>query len=225
MNTLVLNKKRSKILKFSFLNRFISLAHRLKKETIFVYMLFFVVSILLISIYNKYNLHLLLNEYNSPFFDVFFKYATHLGDGVLFGILFLIFFFVERKVAYAFAIGGLITLLITHFLKRIVFNDIPRPAGFFGVENLHIVDGVKMAFWNSFPSGHTTAAFTIFTILCLCTNKCKSQYVWITLALIAGVSRVYLSQHYWLDIFIGSFIGIFIGFISMAIFYAPKRVH
>lgn len=101
----------------------------------------------------------------------------------------------------------------------------PRPVGVLGEDALHLIDGVKMALWHSFPSGHTITAFAIATILCLYFAKCKSQYIWLLLAIIAGLSRVYLSQHYLLDVFVGSFIGIAIGLLSMALFCRPKRLH
>lgn len=221
----ILNEREKKSIKFNFFNRILKLSSLLKKQTVLIYMMFFVLSLVLISFYNKQHLHLIMNKYNSPFFDVFFKYITYLGDGVLFGILFLVFLFIKKRIAYVFAISGIITLLVTHLFKQIIFKGLPRPTGFFGVEKLHLIEGVEMAFQNTFPSGYTTTAFTIFTILCLCKDKCNFQYLWVLLAIIAGVSRVCLSQHYWIDIFVGSFIGIIIGFVSMAIFYKPKRVH
>lgn len=198
----------------------------IRKEAFFAYLFFFMLSIILISVYNKADLHLTLNQYNSSFFDWFFKYSTYLGDGMMFGILVVIFFFINKRMSLVFGVGGILTLLVTHFFKKIVFKGIPRPAEFFGVENLHTVDGVKMAFWNSFPSGHTITAFAIFAILCIYFRKCTSQYLWVFLAIVAGVSRVYLSQHFWIDVFVGSILGIIIAFISMSIFFPKhKRVH
>lgn len=223
MATIVLNKPQEKSISFGFFNRFLYLAKSVRKQTLFIYIAFFLISVALLSIFNKEVLHLTINKYNSLFFDYFFKYTTFLGDGVLFGVLVVVFYFVKKRMSLVFAIAGILTLLITHLFKKILFAGIPRPAGHFGIENLHIVKGVKMAFSNSFPSGHTTTAFAIFTILCLYYSKCKSQYVWVSLAIIAGLSRVYLSQHFWIDIFVGSFIGIVIGFLSMAFFCKPKK--
>lgn len=155
--------------------------------------------------------------------DVLFKYATYLGDGIIFGILGVLFFFIKRRMALVFLIGGILTLLITHFFKKIMFKGVPRPVAALGEESLHLVDGVKIAFMNSFPSGHSTTAFAVFTILCLYFAKCKSQYIWISLAVIASFSRVYLSQHFLVDIFVGSFIGVIIAFLSMSFYKRPKE--
>ncbi len=206
-------------------NLFLDLILSIRLQTYIIYGLFFLVSLCLVILVNKFDLHSITNELHSPFLDAFFKYATHIGDGIMFGVLVLVFLFVKRKMALVFLIGGILTLVITHLLKKVIFKGIARPVGALGEEALHLVDGVKMALWNSFPSGHTITAFTIFTILSLYFAKCKSQYLWFSLAIIAGVSRVYLSQHFLIDVFVGSFIGILIGFLSMIFFNRPKTIN
>ena len=205
-----------------YLDTVISYMKSIRNEVLYVYGFFFIVTMLLVLIFKKEDLHLTINEFHCSFFDQFFKYITHLGDGVMFGVLTVVFFFIKRKMALVFIIGGVLTLVITHFFKKIIYNGTPRPAKFLEADNLYLIDGVKMAFWNSFPSGHTMTAFAVFVILCLYFRKCISQYLWISLAVTAGFSRVYLSQHFLIDIFAGSMFGILIAFISMSIFY-PKR--
>ncbi len=204
-------------------SKILPLTTTIKKEVFLLYLLFCFTSLGFILIYDKQNFHLLLNQFHTPFWDTFFKYATFLGDGLMFGILFLLLFLIQRKWPWILVISGILTLIITHFLKKIIFKGVPRPVGDLGTENLHLVEGVQMALWNSFPSGHTITAFCIGTILCLHFKKCTSQYLWFSLALIAALSRVYLSQHYWIDIFVGSFIGIAIGFLSTGLFSNLKR--
>lgn len=217
------NSRTVKERKENFVQSMIFSRRLIKKEVFIIYSLFFLCSLVLILLYGKAELHLRLNKFHSSFFDVFFKYSTFLGDGILFGVLVIGFFFIKRKMALVFAFSGVLTLIITHLFKKIIFKGIPRPAGFLGAENLHLIEGVEMAFWNSFPSGHTITAFAIFTVLCLYFKKCVSQYLWATLAIIAGISRVYLSQHFWIDIFVGSVLGIIIGFVSMNLFFPMKK--
>lgn len=201
------------------------LSKEIRRETFYVFLVFSIVSVLFVSIINKHQLHLILNKFHSPFFDVFFKYVTYLGDGVMFGFVAILFLFFKKKVAYAIIVSGILTLLVIHLFKKVFFLGILRPAGFFGEENLHIVEGVKMAYTNSFPSGHTATGFAIFTIVCFYFSKSKSQYLWIALAILIGISRVYLSQHYWIDIFVGTLLGVLIGFLSMSFFYKIKKIH
>ena len=202
----------------------INLLLSVKKQVFLVYGVFFLSSLLLVCMVNKFSLHLYINKYHTSFLDFFFKYATHLGDGVMFGLLTLVFFFIKKRIALIFLVSGLLTLLVTHFFKKIIFKGIPRPVEALGEESLYLIKGIKIAYWNTFPSGHTITAFAIFTILCLYFRKSTWQYLWLALALVAGVSRVYLSQHFWIDIFVGSTLGILIGFVSMGLFYSEKNV-
>lgn len=203
-------------------NRFLILLKSFKKGTLLLYFLFLVLSVLLIFSFSKKDLHLEMNEYHSYLFDFFFKYITYLGDGALFGILIVVFFFLKKRMSYVFLTGALLTLVFTHLFKKIVFKGVPRPVKFIGEESLYLVEGVKIAMVNSFPSGHTTTAFAIFTILILFHSKSALQYLWILLAILAGLSRVYLSQHFLIDVFAGSLLGVFIGFVSMMIFFPEK---
>lgn len=221
MSVLVLEKVR---VKKKLDNKFTLLLNSVRRETFILYLLFFILSVVLISVFDKRSLHTMMNRYNCNFFDVFFKYATFLGDGVMFGVCTIIFFFVKKRLALVFTISGVLTLVLTYLLKKVMFKGMPRPAEFIGIENLHIVDGVKMAFWNTFPSGHTMTAFAIFSILCFYFGKCISQYVWVTFAIIAALSRVYLSQHFLIDVFVGSIIGVCIGFVSMALVFPAKSL-
>lgn len=190
------------------------------------YVLLFLVAFVFVFFETKTGLHLEINSYHSGFFDLFFKYLTHLGDGIMFGVLVVIFFFINKKASLVFAITGITTLLVTHFFKRIVFKGVPRPVELIGKDNLHLVEGVKMAHWHSFPSGHTIAAFAIATILIYRTRNFYLQFLYFGLAVLAGFSRVYLSQHFVEDILAGSALGIFTALVSMKIIelFNKKRV-
>ena len=42
-------------------------------------------------IYSKTDIHLFTNQFYNPFFDAFFKYYTHLGDGIVVAVFIFIF--------------------------------------------------------------------------------------------------------------------------------------
>jgi len=62
---------------------------------------------------------------------------------------------------------------------------------------------------NSFPSGHTTIAFTTFTSIYLIYKKRKFLAFFI-IPFLTGVSRLVLGVHTVLDVLVGSLIGIII---------------
>lgn len=182
------------------------------------YLLFLVVGLVLVFTETKQELHLEINSYNSSFFDFFYKYVTHLGDGIMFGVLIILFFLLKDKMmSLTYAVTGILTLLATHFFKKIIFKGTPRPVELIGEAKLHLIEGVKMAHWNSFPSGHTTTAFAIATVLIYSTRNFYLQFLYLVLAILAGFSRVYLSQHFMMDILAGSALGILVGLGGMKI--------
>lgn len=168
--------------------------------------------------YGKGPSHMLVNQWHSPMADTFFKYITHLGDGAVFAVVIVILAFVKFRWALYELLAALMTLIFVFITKQLIFNGMPRPTKYFENEEvLHLVEGVKMHAWNSFPSGHTITAFAIFMILVLITKKNYLKFLFVMIALLAGYSRVYLSQHFLGDIFSGAIIGSLIAAFSCSI--------
>ncbi len=155
-------------------------------------------------------IHLTINKYHHPIADLFFRIVTYLGDGIIVGIVILVFLFIKVRHALLILISYALSALSTQLLKHLVFDGSPRPISFFkdtGHE-LRLVPGVEMNHWNSFPSGHSSAAFTLFFCLGLISNNPMVKLLMFFISLLAAFSRVYLSQHFLADIYVGSVIGI-----------------
>ena len=60
----------------------------------------------------------------------------------------------------------------------------------------------------SFPSGHTTFIFAGMCYLSLLVKSHFYQIVFFVLALLCGLSRIYLFQHFYVDVYVGSILGI-----------------
>lgn len=159
-------------------------------------------------IIEKGTFELWLNKLHTPFFDQFFKYATYLGDGVtaaIFGVILLTFSY-YRTIIFTVAIL-FDTILIQFVGKKLLFSHIVRPKKFFADDVvLNFVEGVKVHGNHSFPSGHTGAAFVWISFLALLLPKKYGIPVFI-FALIVGMSRVYLVQHFFMDVYVASIIG------------------
>ncbi len=174
------------------------------------YLLFLSVCIVFLLLYTRPALHILTNEVYSPFFDLFFKYATNLGDGIMIAVLALALLFVSYRFAIAFLIGSLATSGIVQFFKQVVLNDMYRPSKYFEMNEtyqLHLIEGVKLHSLHSFPSGHSATAFNVFLMLALIVENKFLKLFFLVMAIIVAYSRVYLSQHFLIDITVGSFIG------------------
>lgn len=176
------------------------------------YVLVFPALLVLVLSVPKGSMHLKMNELHAPFLDVLMKYWTLLGDGLLLLILIAGLLLISFRHALtglaAFAIGG----IGAQVLKRLIFSDYPRPVKFFELtgtgEQLHLVEGVDIHTWMSFPSGHTSTAFAVFFALALMTRSVATQAGLFLLTLGVGYSRIYLSQHFLMDVVGGSFLGL-----------------
>ena len=165
--------------------------------------------VLLLS-FSKPELHILSNKANSLFFDYFFKYITNLGDGVMIAILAVALLFVKYRYSVIFLSGSLITAAIINIFKEILLDDILRPLRYFEIYEtykLHIIEGLNIHLIDGFPSGHTGTAFNVFLMLALISPRKWLKLFWFFVATVVGYSRVYISQHFLIDITFGSIIG------------------
>ncbi len=192
----------------------------LKKNNAFLIpvLIFISAGIVFLSIFQKEEIHLWINSKHSPFFDSFFKYITHLGDGWVFPAGIAILAFVKWRNVLGLIICSLITLLLIGSLKNFVFNDVPRPVKYFeGSQELRLVEGVTMNMMKSFPSGHTTAAFAFWGFIALVIRNPKLKFTFFCIGALAAYSRMYLSQHFLEDIVAGSILGTLICILSYSI--------
>ncbi len=156
------------------------------------------------------------NRWHNPITDFLFKWITHLGDGIFFAIVTLIMLIRNWRTGLLLLGMGLAQTVVSFFLKRVVFKSQPRPKTYFSdfeEINLHLVEGVKVHAYNSFPSGHTLTAFALATFMVLYVNNKKLSLCFLVLACLAGFSRIYLAQHFLIDVCFGSLLGVIIGYI------------
>lgn len=149
------------------------------------------------------------NRLHQPFLDTLFVALTRLGDGVVFlpvGI-----FFLFRKITFSIFLGlcGLFNLVFVAIFKKLLFPGTPRPIEFLKGLDFYQVPGIDIHHWNSFPSGHTTTAFSLAFALAIIYSKYpKIQQLMLILAVGIGLSRVYLMQHFFIDIWAGAALGL-----------------
>lgn len=183
------------------------------------------ISLILNLILGKNQSFLIINQYHSSFFDFFFKYLTNLGDGLIWLALLIISYLYFKKRTVIVLTNFTLSTIITQFLKRVVFSHELRPSsliekGF----SLHFVEGVAIHSSNSFPSGHTVTAFAVaFTLILMLGKKNRFRYYIISLAFLIGCSRIYLAQHFPIDVIAGAFIGIASTYLSLYVLHQFKR--
>lgn len=151
----------------------------------------------------------MINGAHSPAADVFFKYCTFLGDGLIYIPLLLYCIFFNRSFIVPVVLSILICTFLTHFLKRVVFPHDLRPISLEGRNFvIHKISGVYINRLNSFPSGHTATAFSTALLLATVLKKKIWAAVLPVIPFLVGYSRVYLAQHFVTDVLAGMLIGI-----------------
>ena len=170
--------------------------------------------ILLLTI-PKGELHLLLCQPHTAMLDQIVPVFTNLVDWLPYLSILLLLFY-RAGWATFLASNLLLTTLIVQPIKHIVHA--PRPLTWFAENmpdvSLPLVEGVRMNHWLSFPSGHTTTFFVLFFTLSiiLCAENIKGKnilsFICFLCASFGAYTRIYLSQHFALDIFAGILIAI-----------------
>jgi membrane-associated phospholipid phosphatase len=161
----------------------------------------------LLSCFDKDHLFWLLNQQHSFIGDIFFRYYTHVGDGlVMIAIGVVLLGLRKRKLGLMILISFLISGLIVQLSKR--YKPEPRPGKYFTeINRIHSVHDQPLTGNNSFPSGHTTTAFALFSMLAFHSRKYSLQIFYFLAALLVGYSRIYLGQHFFKDVYAGALLG------------------
>jgi membrane-associated phospholipid phosphatase len=182
--------------------------------------LFSIVLALVIAVFllikGKEDSFLVINKYNSPQFDYVFKFWTYLGDGIIWVPLFayVIFF---RKDYFVSILGALIICtVLTQVLKKVVFWNDFRPVVVLA-NKVRVIPGYYINHAHSFPSGHTSTAFTLALLLAYIVKRNVWVYVFPLIAFFVGYSRVYLAQHFVTDVLAGIFVGIVSSYLALLI--------
>lgn len=146
--------------------------------------------------------------------DKLFPSITYLGS-VPFSILFCLISFLHPS--HNFKIAGLkiaVSLIISTLICQILKRKFVRTRPFDLVDGIYI-NKIQIDKY-SFPSGHTTAAFSIAVSLAV-TYTYFAPIV-MALSTLVGLSRIYLGVHYPSDVLAGSFIGTIISTIVTSTF-------
>lgn len=153
-----------------------------------------------------------INGHHNEWLDVYFSVANKFGEGWLIVIIAFLFFLSKplrnKWFFITMTLCAILPALLTQFIKYNVVA--PRPMNKFdSAEWIHFLPSWDLLHNNSFPSGHSTGAFSLF--FCLAAFMPRGYKIWGLLfflcAISAAYARVYLTAHFFLDVYMGSIIG------------------
>ncbi len=157
---------------------------------------------------------LLINGLHSPLLDQYFAIITNLGNAFYFIPILIVLLFNRYGYALIMIVAGLAHAIIVSIFKHLLFPEAGRPKAVLDIDQLYFVPGVEVHSTMSFPSGHTATAFAFFVLISLFFRSRLLTILFSLLALSVGISRIYLLQHFGMDVAIGAVIGTVTAFIS-----------
>ncbi len=167
---------------------------------------------ILVAVVDKQSLFQPFNVHHSSVSDVIVHNMTHMGEFGFISVLLLLLFSFSAFRNWWYFITAVICNglppLVIQFIKR--WFHAPRPLTYFNNAGwIHIENNWERLYHDSFPSGHSAGAFSLFCFLSMLLPK--PYRPWALLLFVLGLcvcySRMYLAAHFFEDIYAGSVIG------------------
>lgn len=154
-------------------------------------------------------LHWFNETIRNKYLDKFMYYVTNLG-GAWFttGSMLALFIFGKNKLRLI-GLEGIASLSLSQVFVQILKRALERERPYNRFDSINAFNIILKDY--SFPSGHTTASFSIAITLAL--NFPHMAILAILIAIIVGISRMYLGVHYPTDVLAGTALGVISAFI------------
>lgn len=159
---------------------------------------------------------LFFNDFRSEPLNSIMYGITHGGEVVAYVVFGVAVYFWKPRYALLVVLLGLMSMPIMYFLKDTIGVD--RPITYFEknsiLTQLILVPDIYMnRGQTSFPSGHSMAAFALYSLLTLMAGRKYARWglVFALMAISVGLSRIFLVQHFLIDVLAGGFCGLLLG--------------
>jgi undecaprenyl-diphosphatase len=142
-------------------------------------------------------------HFDKRLFNLFFRTVTRIGGAFFISVTTLLFIIFSTGQTRITAISSAAALALSHIPVQVVKKLFPRKRPYLLFETTKILPNPLKD--HSFPSGHTTAVFSVivpFVIL-----EPSLAIALIPLGLCVGISRIYLGLHYPSDVIAGGILG------------------
>lgn len=142
--------------------------------------------------------------------NVYFRLITNIGGAVaeIFAVLLLLFFSQGRL--HRTAVACAISLTISHIVVQILKKIFPRNRPYLALDGTKVMENPIAD--HSFPSGHSTAVFSVIIPLILFNPALG--FLLLPVALSVALSRIFLGLHYPSDVLAGISLGTLTGLIA-----------
>lgn len=135
--------------------------------------------------------------------DLLLVVATYLGYGYLWAALALALIVFGNRADHAAVLVGLGVIIVAVFLSQTMKSITRRPRPLFHRQGFHH----QFLTSTSFPSNHTAAAFAMAYLVLRLYPWWPNVAILYSMATLIGLSRVYLREHFPLDVVGGAVLG------------------
>lgn len=154
--------------------------------------------------FDKFFINLINDRMKNRYLDLFMYRITDLGGAIFTTVFSLVLVLLGNREVRLMGLEALSVLGLSQIIVQGLKRTLSRERPYKILEKLNTF-GISLKDY-SFPSGHTTASFSIASTLAL--NIPKISILVFFLAMIIGLSRIYLGVHYPTDVLAGIILGI-----------------
>lgn len=154
--------------------------------------------------FDDFFIELINNKMKNKYLDKFMYRVTDLGGAIFSTIFATVLISIGDYNIKFIGIEVLLVLGISQIVVQGLKISLARERPYNMIEHLNTFEIILKD--KSFPSGHTTASFSMATVLTL-----NMPYIWLIAyiyAIIIGISRIYLAVHYPTDVVAGIILGV-----------------
>ena len=168
----------------------------------------------------KYDFEILFfiqNHIRNDFLDIVVPFYTNLGDDGIIWIVLGVLMLIPKKTRKC-GIMILAALLVMLLVNNIILKNLvarPRPCATYP----EMVDLVHVPTSYSFPSGHTVSAIAVAVTVLL--HHKKFGIAILTMAILMGLTRLYVFVHFPTDVYGGMMVGTAI---ALGVHFAQKKI-
>lgn len=168
-----------------------------------------------------------INTHHSAWADTLMETMSLLGEGLYIVLIGLCFLLLKPFRNIYFFIGAILCTLLPSLFTQLLKHQFvaPRPMSVYeGATWVHHLKHWALLHNNSFPSGHTTGAFSFMCFLACMLPKSYRYWgiVLFLFALSTAYARVYLAAHFFVDVYAGSIIGVVFSYLICKLLFYVK---